>query len=123
MSQHPPTHLQHDGQLFRRLLVCTAMCQPQLKGCQLLAEEAAGCELRVGVCQQLGQLQQAHLCGQVPGVPHGVLVRWGQAWVGDGAAAAGCHDALSQQEVAEQGRDQQVLRGGGRGKGDSRMRG
>jgi len=107
-----PTHLQHDGQLLWWFLVCVAVCQPQLKGRKLLTEEAAWCELSIGVRQQLGQLQQTHLCGQVPGVPHGVLVCGWQAGVAHWAAGTGGHDALSKEEVAEQGGDQQVLREG-----------
>ena len=46
---------------------------------------------------------------QKTGLPHGVLMGGGQAWVG-GWRAAGCsHDPISQQEVPEEGGHKQVL--------------
>lgn len=53
-------HLQDYGQLLRWLLVCAAVCQPQLKGRQLFAEEGAGHKLRIGVSQQARQLQEGN---------------------------------------------------------------
>ena len=49
----------------------------------------------------LRQLQEAHLSSHVPGLPHGVVMGWGQAGVGEGGAGRGPHDALCKQEVAK----------------------
>ena len=57
----------------------------------------------------LWQLQEAHLSGHVPGLPHGMVVGGGQAGVGEGGAGRGPHDALCQQEVAEQAGHQKIL--------------
>lgn len=70
-----------------------------------------------GGARSRGQLQEAHLGGHVPGLPHGVLVGGRQPWPGHGGAAGGAHDALRQQKVPEQARHQQVLRRPPRGSG------
>ena len=57
----------------------------------------------------LRQLQEAHLGSHVPSLPHGVVMCGWQAGVGDGAACRRPHDALCQQEVAEETGYQQVL--------------
>lgn len=43
------------------------------------------------------------------GLPHGVMEGGGEAWDGDGGTVVGTHDALGQQEVAEQRGDEQIL--------------
>ena len=68
------------------------------------------------------QLQQAHLCRHVPGVPHVVLVRGGQLREADRAARCCPHDAFCQQEVTEQGCHQQVLHGRAQLGREARMR-
>ncbi len=57
----------------------------------------------------LRQLQEAHLSGHVPGLPHGVMMCGWQAGIGNGAACRRPHDTLCQQEVAEETGHQQVL--------------
>ena len=44
----------------------------------------------------------AQQLAQETGLPHGVLVGGGQAWVGGWRAAGRSHDAISQQEVSEE---------------------
>ena len=46
---------------------------------------------------------------QKTGLPHGVLMGGGQAWIGGRRAAGRSHDPVSQQEVPEEGGHKQVL--------------
>ena len=47
--------------------------------------------------------------GQVPGLPHGVLVGGREGGVRLGGAVVGVHDALGQEKVPEEAGHQQVL--------------
>ena len=77
----------------------------------LLGEEAARDEVLwlAGAVENLWQLADAHVEGEVPGLPEGVLVGGWEWGVGDGRAVEGLHDALGEQEVAEEAGDEQVL--------------
>lgn len=61
------------------------------------------------VIQHPRQLSQTQVQGEIPGVPHGVLIGGGQGGVADGRAVARPHYPLGQEEVAEQAGDEQVL--------------
>ena len=84
------------------------------KSASILSElDAADTEMKKRVEDSMGgvlrQLQEAHLGGHVPGLPHGMVVGGRQAWIGQGGASAGPHHALRQQEVAEEAGHQQIL--------------
>ena len=73
--------------------------------------------VRARAGRRAAHLQQAHLRGHVPRLPHRVLVRGRQPRVAQRRAVGSAHDALSEKKVAEERGDEQVLQVGGRSGG------
>ena len=100
--------MEDDGQLLRRRPLLAPVREPHLEGGQLILEEAAG-DIGLVLLEDALELGQTEVQCEVPGLPHGVTVCVGQRGLTEWGAVVGLHDALSEQEVAEQRGHQEVL--------------
>mmetsp|Transcript_31532 Transcript_31532/g.88457 ORF Transcript_31532/g.88457 Transcript_31532/m.88457 type:complete len:227 (-) Transcript_31532:143-823(-) len=99
------THTGGGGRLRRKL-------KPRFKRGELVGKERVLCQAvgdRASLGGDRGELRQAEVRGEVPRIPHGVLVRWGQLGVGNRGTLGRAHDPFRQEKITKEGRHEEVL--------------